>query len=60
MSNFDDPKILKLMLAVLLRQVGNTFDFSQEDLDSVAFGTVNEYELTNGSIRLELLDIKKV
>lgn len=53
-SLMHEKGFLLIVVAVLTRRLGNYVIISQADIDDVAFSKLNEYELNDGSMRLEV------
>ena len=58
-SGIDNPVINKLVLAVLIRKLGGTVRITQEDINAVAYTTLEEESPGDGTLSYTLLQRKQ-
>ena len=54
-SNFNNPTLTMLVLAVLVKRLGGATEITQADIDDVAFNRLDENSHGDGSFELRLV-----
>ena len=55
-SNFNNPVLTMLVLAILVKRLGGSVEVTQADVDDVAFNRLDEDSHGDGSFTLRLVE----